>query len=211
MALSLEDKLFFRHHKIDESLLFDANGSEHTQEIEDSMKRQNKAFAFNTALCTNGGHTLKARSGHCIQCNTARIKFMLDHIACGAVYIAGSIAGQMIKIGFTENIESRRKKLNTTKYGSQSDWEILYYATCINGGYTERLIQSALSRYAVIEAYHHDGHTQKANELFKCSYQKAKEALVLVQSTNKIEFHDPTERNLIIHKYAFRNLARIKK
>ena len=211
MTLREEERLFFQHHKIDESLLFDAEGSEHTQAIEELMKSQGKAFAFNTAPCTNGGHTLKSRAGHCIQCNTARIKFMLDYIAWGTVYIAGSITGQMIKIGFTINIESRKKKLNTTKYGSQSDWEVLFYANCINGGYTEGLIQTALERYAVTEVYNHDGHSQKANELFKCSYQKAKEALMLVQATEKIEFHNPTERNLIIHKYAFKNLAKIKK
>ena len=74
---------------------------------------------------------------------------MKDSIAWGAIYIAGSVTGEMVKVGFTLNIESRKVKLNTTKYGGQNDWEIILHANCYDGGKVEKSIQSELSKYAI--------------------------------------------------------------
>ena len=49
--------------------------------------------------CRDGGHRLKTRGGHCIQCNTSRLGFQKPHDAEQYVYIAGSLSERLIKIG----------------------------------------------------------------------------------------------------------------
>jgi hypothetical protein len=100
MALDREQIEFLKKHKISDAELFDASGLKR-QQYQVIMEQENKKFAFGVDPCSNG-HALRTRAGHCIQCNTARIAFERRHSATGQVYIAGSLKGQSIKIGFTK-------------------------------------------------------------------------------------------------------------
>src|SRR5690606_2363499 len=91
-----EERNFIIEQGLPEELFIDANRQSINQ-IEGKMKSLGKVFEYNSIPCDQYGHTIRTRAGHCIQCDTARIAFILRHVSFGTVYIAGSIKGQLIK------------------------------------------------------------------------------------------------------------------
>lgn len=200
-----EQRSFFRKHKIPKELTYNANGLP-IDDIKDKMELEGKAFAYNTTPCEGEGHTIIERSGHCVQCNTKYIALMIKSISYGCVYIAGSVNGALIKIGYTRSKEMKSKSLDG--YGDCDDWEILYSFYCIESVKMEDAIQTELKRYSLTEQYNRDGHLQKAKELFKCGYPKAKEATQKVQQELNIHAIKVSEATSLLHKYNFRNLVK---
>jgi hypothetical protein len=88
------------------------------------MKELNKYVAFNVIACRKSGHTLRTRTGHCIQCDTARLAFMKRHVSEGIIYIAGSKEGEIMKVGYSKAVEVRQESLNRTQYAGYKDWVI---------------------------------------------------------------------------------------
>jgi Bacterial RNA polymerase, alpha chain C terminal domain/T5orf172 domain len=98
------------------------------------------------------------------------------HYAKGYVYIAGSLAGQVVKIGTTKNIGQRRKYLRNHKYGSLHDWEILYWVWVDEGaGRIEQDTLRLLRRHKTSRKY--KKHWQNAREIRRCSFSIALKAL----------------------------------
>ncbi|MDM1350931.1 GIY-YIG nuclease family protein [Myroides marinus] len=192
---------FIKEHKIDEKLLFNANGLT-VGKVKDQMKLEKKLFAFNTTPCKKGGHKLRDRYNHCIMCNTAYITFSKRTLEKGFIYIAGSLKLKMIKVGMTtEDLSVRLSKLNSRKVGGVNDWCLL------QSYYVEKANRIELDIHKVLEKYQLSGSKNgtddtESKELFCCSYLTAKKV-----ADEKI---NEEGKSHIIDKsaYNFKNLAR---
>jgi hypothetical protein len=207
--MTIEEKIFFDHHKIPVSLAFDAKGSNISKGLKDEMKLQQKGFSYNANSCKIIGHSVTTAAGHCAQCNTANVAFQKRSMYFGYVYIAGSILGNVIKIGSSENIGSRGDSLNKTSYGGFSDWIILFHMQCNKMGTHESYISNELKTYAVRGQYQHDQHSQIGKEMFRCSYFKAAQVILSMQEKYPLQFFSIWKNSSnLLEKYNFKNLAK---
>ncbi|KAB1071578.1 hypothetical protein F6U93_00470 [Tamlana haliotis] len=204
--LTSEQIRFLKEQKIHLKFVFNAQGLSKT-DYRVIMKELNKMIAFNVTPCKKEGHTLRTRSGHCCQCDTAKIAFQKRNDSAGIVYIAGSLTGEVVKIGFSKAVEIRTESLNRTKYAGFNDWKILFALKSIDAGKIETKSNSLLHEYAFSLDYEHDGHWQDSHETYHCAYSKAKGFVEKAYKTEKysieIELNSPTE------KYEFRNLKKV--
>ena len=192
--LSARQLAFLRSQRIPVSELFDATGLKRDV-YATNMRRDGQKFAYGTKPCANG-HTIRTRAGHCIQCDTSRIAFALRHHRPGYVYIAGSAQTHLLKVGTTIDLLDRGNKLKDHAYGGAHDWEILLSAHVENAGSIEFLAQNKLWKYSTAGSYVRDGRVQNCYELFKCSYEEARAAVVsslppdtAVRATNEGRSH----------------------
>ncbi len=207
--ITAEEKRFLIANQIPFLLLFDARGRPSSPKMATEMKEQGKLFAYNATPCKKKGHRIRTRAGHCIQCDTARIAFMLRMTSYGFVYIAGTLRGQLIKIGATASKNDRAKSLNRTGYASYNDWEVLYTARCVESGAVEIKVHRLLQPYRAGGTYFHDNHNQSAMEIFRCSYRKSRDAVLAAFKLAGVEPIVEKEKKHIVHKYDFRNLIRL--
>lgn len=201
MDLTVTEINFLKHHKFTSKDLFNAEGYS-SKEYRLIMKELNKSIAYNTTPCQKEGHKLRTRSGHCCQCNTAVIQFQKRNDSSGFIYIAGSLEGKLIKIGFTKAVEVRSESLNRTAYAGFRDWKILFAAKSSQAGIIETASNSALHKYSFGSTYEHDGKWQESTETYHCSYSKAKEIVLSVASQESISI----VLNSNSDKYEFNNL-----
>lgn len=194
---------FIEYHNLDIEDFYDASGRSAVSCYAE-MKSQNKLFAFNTTACNASGHTVRDRQGHCIVCNTAHIAFSLRTKLIAHIYIACSVNREITKVGMsTEIIETRLSKLNSRKVGNTNDWQMISSVKCSQANNIELQVHSLLVKYQVKGDLY--GSTE-AKELFRCSYQKAKDILDSVLQSNNVKL---LESNNYIHnkeKFQFRNL-----
>jgi hypothetical protein len=66
--------------------------------------------------CRKGGHRLRTRAGHCLQCDPKKISFQQRHSGKGYVYIAGSMSGRLIKIGTCSGLDQRLRQIRAERY-----------------------------------------------------------------------------------------------
>jgi hypothetical protein len=170
-----QDQINFLHyHGISLDLLHDVSGMTKSEYYE-KMGKLGKKVGFNANPCTEMGHTLKNRHGHCIQCDTKHISFIKR--TKGITYLACSANSKLIKIGFTENIDGREDSLVRTSYGGESDWRVFYHFFSEGAAKIERDTHKALSKYQTFREYSHDGYFHYASELFTFSASLAKSTL----------------------------------
>lgn len=174
--LSPDQLSFLREQKIPLSSMFDASGMR-SKDYQIAMKADGKSFAYGVTPCGKGGHTLRTRKGHCIQCDHATIAYMLRHDARAYVYIAVSWDGRLLKIGSTTDIADRGNKLNEYRYGGQADWQIISTVRCDNAGRVESETQTKLAGFSADSSYMRAGKSQRCYELFKCNFSDAREAM----------------------------------
>lgn len=179
-------KRFLRGHSIPLSDVYNATGLGRAQ-YQSAMSDTEQSFAFGTSPCSQG-HTLRTKAGHCIQCDPKRIAFQLRSRAKSHVYIAGSYAGKLIKIGSTKDVEDRLKKLNSYKYGKQKDWKVLASAYIDKAGKVENHIQRSLEQFSVAGSYRREGREQMCYELFSCDFDDAFKKLKALGGKS-IKFH----------------------
>ena len=129
-TLTSEQLHFLRQQKILLSTVFDASGMR-TADYQQVMKAEGKSFAYGVTQCSKGGHALRTRKGHCIQCDHATIAFMLRHDKKAFVYIAASYGGRLIKVGSSEDVVRRERQLCDYRYGGQDDWHFLDRVTLV--------------------------------------------------------------------------------
>lgn len=168
---------FLRGQNIPLSSLFDATGIKKT-DYQLAMKAEGKSFAYGVTPCNAAGHTLRTRAGHCIQCDHAKIAYMLRHDARAYIYIAASATGRLIKIGSSIDIADRRDKLNRYQYGGQNDWQVLATANSPAVGRAELQAHAKLARWSVLGEYVRAGKKQRCYELFRCNFSDARDALI---------------------------------
>ncbi len=174
--LTKEQEDFLAHHDIPLSSVFDASGLKR-REYSEIMRGEDKDFAYGVTECLNG-HTLRNRSGGCIQCRTSRIAFQMRHRRSSYVYIAGSLASQLIKIGSSNEPNNRIYIANLDGYANSSDWQPLFQIHVQQAGRIESDIQSKLRPYQRRINFVRNGSEQVATECFACSYEQAYSKLV---------------------------------
>ncbi|VDC50494.1 GIY-YIG nuclease family protein [Brevundimonas mediterranea] len=175
--LTPDELSFLSVQKISLREMFDASGMRQ-KDYELAMKATDQHFAYGTPPCRAGGHSLKTRYGHCIQCGTEKIAFALRHHIPAHVYIAGSYRGKIIKIGLAKDTGDRIAQLNDWRYGGATDWELLAFAHTKQAGKVEFATQNMLSEHRSTGSYIRDGNEQQCYELFGCGYSIAKAALL---------------------------------
>ncbi len=206
-GLTYEQKEFLKKHNIPLNKVFDAKGLSQP-EYRLKMKSLDKLIAFNVTPCRKAGHTLKTRSGHCVQCKPANIEFQGRSDSSGVVYIAGTQKGKIIKCGYSKAFEIRSESLNRTGYGSFNDWEILFVIKSAIAGHIELEIKSLLRAYSIVSEYNHDGNDHDAGEIFQCSYSKAKATLIDLCKDRNHEIE--IQKDTITDRFEFRNLKKLR-
>ena len=125
------------------------------------------------APCQKGGHRLRTRAGHCIVCDTSKLAYQDRHLAAGFVYIAGSKARRLIKIGIAKSVDQRERNLNAHRYANTEDWRMLFHLGVETGGEAERRVHQGLEAFKIVVPYAKDGRDQDAGEVYQTSFSMA--------------------------------------
>jgi hypothetical protein len=143
--LSLEQIPFLHSQRISLRELFDASGMKKA-DYQSAMEDTGQHFAYGVTPCVRGGHALRTKAGHCIQCDTSKISYALRNSKNATVYIAGSTDHRIIKVGLTTDRARRLSQINEYKYGGSSDWEMLAWVQSATAGRVEFEAQNRLQR-----------------------------------------------------------------
>lgn len=175
--LTQNQLLFLKSVGVNESETLDATGMKR-KEYEKIVEENDLKIAYGLSPCTNGGHTLKTRSGHCVVCRPLDLNFQNKHNEGGYVYIAYSKELAYIKIGIASNICNRQKSLRNQKYGGFGDWVISQYIKVAqDAGVVEASVKHKLAEYKVLGTYKKDGKDQVAVEMFRYTVEQARRDL----------------------------------
>lgn len=134
-------------------------------------------FVLRSKGCRNYGHRLYTRSGHCIQCNTARIAYMRRSSSPGFVYIASSESTGLVEVGFSSG-QSRVTELNRAEYAGASDWVEEATIEHAEAGRLEREVHKRLALFRAHLLYIKEGRQQFAGEVYSCSLGEVELALL---------------------------------
>jgi hypothetical protein len=122
--LTREQLAFLKSQKISLSMVFDASGLSTAQRL-CAMKALDKKFYYGGAVCVKGGHTLRTKPGHCLQCDTSKIAFQLRSADPGFVYLTYSVSTRRVKVGVSkEHPQDRGLTLRNEGYGGIRDWDV---------------------------------------------------------------------------------------
>jgi len=174
--LTSEQLAFLNRHGVSISEVYDATGMRRKHYYSD-MKLLEMRVAIGVTPCTNKGHTMRNRNGRCVQCNPSSFAFEKRFEERAFVYVAGSIAKNIIKVGYSESCHSRGEILNRLGYGNASDWTLLFYVRCARAGEVENKVHKQLERYATQITYTRESHEVDCLELFACNYSNARNAI----------------------------------
>lgn len=207
-VLNKEQKDFIKKYKISEELLIDANGEQMSEDLIRNMSESKKSFAFNVSGCSeNPEHNFMTIGGDCAQIDIDKIPFALRENKTGYIYIAGSKRGELMLVG-SSNETKDRVVINTAafKYGGFDDWELLFHAKTETLGRVERLVQKQLKDYKAAYQYEKSGKLQNGGELYRCSYNKAKDSILELQAAEHFDFSQINEKKHLVSEYQFKNL-----
>ena len=175
--LNREQLAFFGAKQVPLSRVFDATGMQRP-DYQTAMKDLDKWVAYGVTPCTKKGHTLRTRGGHCVQCDTKPLGFLIRFDAPGQVYVAKSLRPCLVKIGCSKDTERRIDLLNQWAYGGRTDWVACYWEECAAAGVVENFAQQQLSKHAKQGIYYPNGSVvRECRELFTCKPAVAIKAL----------------------------------
>lgn len=178
------EKRFLARYRLATADVFDARGMS-GRLWKQRIRDENKTVALG-APCGNGGHRLRTRAGHCVQCDPKKLAFQARHTAEQYVYIAGSVSTKLIKIGTCKDVPQRERQIRAEKYGGANDWQVIFSIEVRNAGDIEHQARSKISQYVVVKPYWKDGFRQSGIELLRCSFSRAREALLSVAIDAKL-------------------------
>ena len=193
-----EQRHFFLSHRIPISMVFDASGLKRS-EYKIIMEALDKHFAIGVTPCEKAGHTIRSRSGNCVQCNTANVAYQLRNYSSGHVYLAGSPSVKILKVGMTSDLANRLSMLNHYRYGMADDWEFLLSVRTDDAGRIESSVHKALEEFTINGFYFREGRKTQCYELFRCSYATARDALVESRQNSSFVIHSAEERSRKIY------------
>lgn len=173
-TLSRDQIEFLARHLVPERTIFNAKGLSKST-YQQRMRDEDCDIAYGTASCEKAGHTLRVRSGHCVQCNTATLSFQLRNKSSGEVYVAESLREpRIVKVGSSVSSVTRLANLNSEQYAGRNDWTRKYHYGVKNMGVVEFEIHATLSKYAVTDKYYlSHGNKTLCREIFSCSTEVA--------------------------------------
>jgi hypothetical protein len=192
---------FLTRHQISLGSVFDATGLG-KKEYRPIMKSLGAAVATGVTPCAAKKHTLRTRSGHCIQCNPASIKFQERQAKRAYVYVSGSKNLRLLKVGYSADVPSRIDTLNQLGYAGTNDWEALYWVNLDEAGRIELEAHSGLAKYASPTQYKRDGNTVDCLETFSCG---ASEAINIVKGLSSGTVEDWTNAS-VLSQYEFESV-----
>jgi hypothetical protein len=166
----LASKAFIKKHNLKEHELFDAAGEQNSV-YKSIMKEDCRLFAYNAVPCKNGAHTLRDRANHCIVCSVQSIQHMRRTKDGGLLYVSGSKHLGLKKVGFTQDLHDRHRRLIQEGYAGATDWELLGWTSIIgNAGEIECELHSDLSSYKCIGLFYDNKNVKGAvREVYKCN------------------------------------------
>jgi hypothetical protein len=194
-----EIRAFFKRHRIRHEDVFDARGMSRS-DYRLAMEQQGKLFALNADIC-DLNHRIRNRSGHCIVCDTSDIHHYLLWYRTAFVYVAGSLSSCTLKIGTSNNLQDRVRRLNGERYGGANDWVLLTQAFSKESGRKEKEAQKLLRAHFVSGEYLKNVKKTATYELVRCNFDLAKNALGEVLEDGETST-DVAARHLLI-KYSF--------
>jgi hypothetical protein len=166
--LTKEELSFLGSQGIAASMVFDATGMSKAQ-YRPIMKAAGLPFAIGTP-CQRGGHRLMTRVGHCIQCDTSKIAFMLRWNRGGYIYVAYSLGSGLTKVGLASDVSDRISALNNDRYAGACDWTLVHHFYCErDAGRIEGYIQAMFSSWKVNKGYFREGRWNQCKEVYECS------------------------------------------
>jgi len=206
--LTKEQKDFIKKHKITEDLLLDANGEGMSDTLKQSMLDAQKVLAYNaTGADENPEYNFVDTDGIFVQGDTDKIPFAARTYKTGYIYIAGSMNRHMIKVGSCNETGDRIKSLNiSSSKTSGEDWELLLQAKTTTLGKVERLFQQKLSDYKSAAQFEKGSKIQNGGELYRCSYNKARDVMNALVEEEGIEFTQISEKKHLLSEFQFKNL-----
>lgn len=175
-TLSKDEVAFLKEQGIAPSQVFDASFTKKKLDVQKQMETLDLSFYFGHSACRSGGHTLRTKAGHCIQCDTSKIAYQLRHSAAGYIYLAYSQDKKLAKVGFTKNDpQERAELLRQEKYANASDWDVKKIAKYEkDAGRREFAIHSRLGHYQKSITYEkYKGQMVECREVFSCSLDAA--------------------------------------
>ena len=187
--LSEEQLQFLSHHDIPLSQVFDATGLK-TSQWKEQMKELGMNIAIGVSPCGYAGHTLRVRSGHCVQCKTHHLAFRDRYKKSGEIYVVTSDSLSLTKMGIAGDALKRLQTLRKTGYGGASDWHLRYSVFCETMGRVERVAEQMLKEYRKACFYWKDRNLIDCEETFSCDYNYAIEviqrAIIIVTQMKKV-------------------------
>jgi hypothetical protein len=165
--LSDEQKAYLKKQNISLGSVFDAKGLGQ-KEYKAVMKELGKTVATGVTPCKREKHTMRTRSGHCIECNSASIAFQNRHSIEAYVYVAGSLNLSVIKVGLSNDTKARMLSLNSLNYAGTSDWKCLYWVNTKNAGTVEFNTHKTLEEFASPKVYRRNEQNVDCLETFTC-------------------------------------------
>lgn len=174
--LTTEQQLFLEHQRIPLSRVFDASGMSKS-EYQREMGELEMVVACGVSPCKKAGHTLRTRGGHCAQCNTHALAFVMRWDDRAEIYVAYSSQEQLTKIGVAKDHRERLRTLNDHGYGGVIDWIVHFCCDTDNAGKVEFMVQQTLNQHRVTRSYSRTGKTIDCQELFACDVNLAVEAI----------------------------------
>jgi hypothetical protein len=144
---------------------------------EEAAKREGKPLILTSVVCRAAGHRIRTRGGHCFQCNPLRLVYQIRHGEPAFVYVAGSLTGQLIKIGSAGDIPTRQRKLRYDQYAGFADWKIMFSVWANEAGKVESDASARIADRRTYQPYFKDGVEQVAVEAFRCRFSTAVKAV----------------------------------
>lgn len=142
--------------------------------------------AYGVSKCGKLGHSLRNKSGHCIQCRPASIAYERRFREPKAVYIAESKKAHLVKIGVSDDVSRRVAQLNSINYGGGSDWSLIYQVQCEKSARVEYEVHKVLAKHIVSHRYRDGSNLVTSKEAFSCSVDDARIALSQAVADNEI-------------------------
>lgn len=181
-----EEIMYLKKNGLTELDIYDGRGK-NRRECHDGAKINGCPYYFGNP-CTNGGHRIKTRSGHCAICRPAAIVFQNRYNNGGIIYVAKTKSHT--KIGVVDNnidfpeqaIRNRENRLNLEGgYGGETGWKIIAWMPVKSSvGLIEHVAHGILAQYSTKSEYHYSGERRIAQELLSCS------ASVAIRTVNSL-------------------------
>ena len=168
---------FLRHHDIPFARVYDATGMQR-RDYQQVMRDLDLWVAYGVTPCGAGGHALRTRAGHCVQCkNAENLIYLRRFDEAGEVYVAKSMRSLLVKVGLSKNASERIGQLNNYQYAGHSDWTYVWHVEAAKAGRVESQAHNSLVRFAKLSTSLHGGHPTECRELFSCTPRIARTAV----------------------------------
>ncbi len=184
--------MYLKKNGLTELDIYDGRGK-NRRECHDGAKINGCPYYYGNP-CTNGGHRIKTRSGHCAICRPAAIAFQNRYNNSGILYVATTKAHT--KIGVVDNnincpeqaIRNREIRLNLDGgYGGKTGWKIIAWIPVkASVGFIEHIVHESLIKYSVEADYYYSGEYRRAQELLSCNASVAIKAIKLLLGSERM-------------------------